>query len=189
MKREDWTSVKSTLRPKVKSGISSIEVPHLDEDGKPTDDPDKAVCWKRLTDPTEIKERLLDRNIKHFGQAEGTLFTTNDLTKHFDYEGTTTDATNLLDGNLEIYNNNEVTDGAIALLNKLSRKPNMKYFDKHISFDEYKKAFQKWNENTSTSPSGRHLGHYKYLLTTDHCEDQYDEVYKDPKDNILKVYY
>ena len=189
MKRADWKTIKQTLRPIVRSGISSVEVPNLDENGSPTDDPDRAVSWKRLTDPTDIEERLLDRNIKHFGQAEGTLFTTNDITKHFEYEGTTTDVRNLLEGDLEIDNYNEVTEGAIALLTKLSNKPNMTNFDDHISFEDFKKALRKWNENTSTSPSGRHLGHYKCLLDTDHCDTKYNEVNKDPRENILKVYY
>lgn len=65
----------------------------------------------------------------------------------------------------------------------------MKHFEDHISFEEFKKALRQWNENTSTSPSGQHLGHYKCLLDVDHCDNQYDEVYKDPQENILKVYY
>ena len=33
-----------------------------------------------------------------------------------------------------------------------------------MTFDEFKKAMRKWNDKTSTSPSVRHLGHYKCLL-------------------------
>jgi hypothetical protein len=33
-----------------------------------------------------------------------------------------------------------------------------------ISFEEFKQALMKWNKMTTTSPSGRHLGHYKLLL-------------------------
>ena len=189
MKQSDWAIVKNTLRPRVKSGISTVEVPNLGVDGLPTDDPEKAVSWKRLTNPIDIEERLLDRNVKHFGQAEGTLFTTNDIMKHFEYEGTTSDVQCLLEGNLEIDNENEATTGAITLMNKLSNKPEMNHFEDDISFLEFRKALRKWKENTSTSPSGRHLGHYKCLLDADHCEDKYDDVHKDPRDDILKVYY
>lgn len=68
IKRADWTTVKGTLRPKVKSGISSVEVPHLDVDGIPTDDPEQAVSWKRLTEPTEIEDRLLERELNILGK-------------------------------------------------------------------------------------------------------------------------
>ena len=43
-----------------------------------------------------------------------------------------------------------------------------------ISVDQYRKAIRNWKESTSTSPSGRHLGMYKALLsnqqiTSDMC--------------------
>ena len=34
----------------------------------------------------------------------------------------------------------------------------------HISTDDVQKGFGKWKESTSTSPSGRHLGHYKAII-------------------------
>ena len=34
----------------------------------------------------------------------------------------------------------------------------------HLDPSDYIKIFSKWNEKTSTSPSGRHLGHYKAIL-------------------------
>ena len=91
----------------------------------PTDDPEQAVSLKYLTNPTDIKERLLDRNIKYFGRADEILFTTEDITKHYDYESATTDVQNLLEGNLIIDNKNNVTTGEIAIMSKLSTKPNM----------------------------------------------------------------
>jgi hypothetical protein len=35
----------------------------------------------------------------------------------------------------------------------------------HTSTADYKNFFTKWNESTSTSPSGKHLGHYKALIS------------------------
>jgi hypothetical protein len=34
-----------------------------------------------------------------------------------------------------------------------------------VTSTDFKSFFNKWNENTSTSPSGKHLGHYKALLS------------------------
>ena len=44
-----------------------------------------------------------------------------------------------------------------------------------ISLDEMKYAFTKWKERTTTSPSGRHLCHYKALTVSD-CEDKNEEM-------------
>jgi hypothetical protein len=61
--------------------------------------------------------------------------------------------------------------------------------DNSISLQEFTRAFAKWNEGTSTSPSGRHLGHYKCLLRPDYCDQLYGQFYSDPRNQIFKVYY
>jgi hypothetical protein len=49
-----------------------------------------------------------------------------------------------------------------------------------ISFEDFVSSFLHWNEHTSTSPSGHHLGIYKSLLTA-HCdsEGEFDDAEKD----------
>jgi hypothetical protein len=32
-----------------------------------------------------------------------------------------------------------------------------------ITFEEFKQAINKWNKNTTTSPIGQHMGHYKII--------------------------
>jgi hypothetical protein len=48
--------------------------------------------WSTIYDPVQIEEKLLARNIAQFGQAEGTLFTTQRLQTMFGYSGTTPSA-------------------------------------------------------------------------------------------------
>ena len=38
--------------------------------------------------------------------------------------------------------------------------------NKHIPPKEFIKGFKKWKESTTTSPSGRHLGHHRSLLSS-----------------------
>jgi hypothetical protein len=73
--------------PSQRSGLSTLEIPDKDANGLPTDNPGKAVTWKTLANPTEIEEKLLDRNIAHFGQANGTLFASPEFQKAFGYSG------------------------------------------------------------------------------------------------------
>ena len=50
---------------------------------------------------------------------------------------------------------------------KKTEQPLIKKVKNKISLDEMKYAFTKWKERTTTSPSGRHLGHYKALTVSD----------------------
>ena len=58
---------------------------------------------------------------------------------------------------------------------KKTEKPLINKVHNKISLDEMKYAFTKWKERTPTSPSGRHLGHYKALIVSD-GEEYNDEL-------------
>jgi hypothetical protein len=75
MRKADWEKLRNIFNPKQRSGISNIEIPDRDANGQSTTDPNKAVTWKKINDPELVETSLLERNIIHFGQAEGTLFT------------------------------------------------------------------------------------------------------------------
>jgi hypothetical protein len=156
MRKADWLLLRNIFNPKQNSDISNIEVPDKDIDCYHTSDSDKAMTWRRLYDPVHIEETLLERNIKHFGQAEGTLFTRTDITEMFDYEGTSTSVNDLLQGKLDSINIPDVTDSACKLLQMLSTENDLPNIENCTSLQEFKNAFAKWNEATSTSPSIRH---------------------------------
>jgi hypothetical protein len=50
-------------------------------------------------------------------------------------------------------------------------------------FDDFKDALHRWKETTSTSPSGRHLGHYISLLKN--INNEKDEI----SDCILRLHH
>jgi hypothetical protein len=50
------------------------------------------------------------------------------------------------------------------ILTKLADGNNLQCNGGDILFQEFCDAICKWRESTTTSPSGRHLGHYKILL-------------------------
>jgi hypothetical protein len=52
----------------------------------------------------------------------------------------------------------------MALLQEKQRDPSL-LWSETISFDEVVAGFLHWRENTPTSPSGRHLGVYRALIT------------------------
>jgi hypothetical protein len=77
------------LKPHHQSGLAMIEIPYLNHLNEETDNPEESVKWQRVSDPSLIEEKLLIRNIKHFGQAKGTLLTSQEVQDQFDYEGVT----------------------------------------------------------------------------------------------------
>jgi hypothetical protein len=164
MRKADWIKLRNIFNPKPKSGVSNIEIPDKDGNGESTTDPDKAITWKRIYDPKQVEACILNRNIQHFGQANGTLFTTTAITDIFDYDGTSPQVEDLLQGNMDINLIPTATESAHILLQTLSKPNTLTSIDICITLQEFNKALRKWNEATSTSPSGRHLGHYKVLL-------------------------
>jgi hypothetical protein len=175
MRKADWLKLRNIFNPKQKSGISNIEIPDKDDQVNPTSDPDKAFTWKRIYDPTQVEAHILEQNVKHFGQAEGTL-------ELFEYDGTSSQTTDLLEGNLDVNMILVTTESARTLLQTLGKKDKLASIENYISLQEFTKAFATWNESTSMSPSGRHLGHYKCLLRSEHLDDLYDEFNTDPRE-------
>jgi hypothetical protein len=104
MRKADWDKVRNSFNPRVRSSLCSLEVPLRDAQGNETYEPDEALTWQRVSDPTQIEACLLARNIKHFGQAEGTLFTRSDIMKLFNYEGTSIHFNKLLEGSYDTDN-------------------------------------------------------------------------------------
>jgi hypothetical protein len=78
--------------------------------------------------------------------------------------------------------------GATTLLNTLSHNKRLPPISTTIFQEEFEKAFKKWSEGTSTSPSGRHLRHYRCLYADDGHSGYKDED-PDSSSIIMGVYY
>ena len=46
----------------------------------------------------------------------------------------------------------------------------------HISVEDMTSGFRKWKESTTTSPSHRHLGHYKSFLVSDSNDENPEHI-------------
>ncbi len=132
-----------------------------------------------------METTLLHRNIKHLGQAQGTAFTTLPISEAHGY-----------DSSLQPILGTQTLTGANTILQKLSDDNQFNPIDDDITFKEIQKGFRSWSDDTSTSSSGRHLGHYRCLLIPDPI-DQDDKATElqdsDPEpplgERILQVYF
>ena len=137
-----------------------------------------------LLDPKDVEEAIILRNIKHFGQAEGTPFTTRDLTDIFGPNGDSQATDDLLRGKLPVINH--LPDAVQRILKKIAENPCLDQIDTEVTTQELKNLFKKWKERTSTSPSGCHLGHWHALQAPD-GKDPTAEGYEDIGENIMTI--
>jgi hypothetical protein len=144
------------------------------------------TTWRRITDQREIETTLLNRNIKHFQQANSTPFANGKLLKTFGYRGVNQASSDLIENN-KLPDELEAEDEFVKLfINKLS-EGKINSIDQDISFEEFKQTIDKWNESTTMSPSRRHLGHYKLISKLQINDENNQQV--NMSENILRTIY
>jgi hypothetical protein len=121
-----------------------------------------------LNCPKEIEFLQRLWNQRHFGQAEtdGTPFTGESMKHKFNWSASTNEAELVLNGE---YNDEEISDITRLFLDNMTRVTEAEDSPKFLTMKEFTGKFRVWRESTSTSPSGRHLGHYKALVA---CTDR-----------------
>jgi hypothetical protein len=133
-----WQSINPAFHKLTKSSLKTIDIPHLDDNLQPTEDPDKAHRWTTITDPVI----LLARNNAHFGQAEGTLFTTQRFQNMFGYGGTTDTAEKFLSKPFYANEFPNMTTGATTLLQLISNNKGLPEISTSINQEEFRRALK-----------------------------------------------
>ncbi|GAX26437.1 hypothetical protein FisN_37Hu013 [Fistulifera solaris] len=167
---QSFTTIRQAIHGMTSGALKTLLVPSEDSD-HPT----------RITDPTEIIERLIARNLEHFHQAHGTVFTQDNLQLICTY----TFETALMELTQLTGNGNEAFDAVVSQLARWSTESD-EQAGLLTGYDLMQK-FRKWRESTSTSPSGRHLGLYKAILkgenpilTSDTSATPYERIQQSP---------
>jgi hypothetical protein len=160
-KAEEMKALHSKLRfisidSNQQSGLSRLEAP-VD----PNQDPKHCQEWKTVDAPEEITTYLLDRNRKQFGQAKGTPFTVSPLSLHVDFSASTVECEAVLMG---AFDSTEIDELTAMILRYCKSLTAIDELHQSISAKDMMSKYKFWPESTSTSPSGRHLGHYRALL-------------------------
>jgi Reverse transcriptase (RNA-dependent DNA polymerase) len=173
-KRADFAKLRTVFKKGKGKGITTLEVPNENGTG-----------YRNITEPTIINNKLLHRNINHFAQAHNKPFTIHPIQKWFEYEGTNSTVVKLIKDQLLPDNIEDLPIYVQEILKQLASGNNLEELSDEIIFDKFIAALSKWNERTTTSPSGRHLGHYK-LLTRLYIFDDNDH---NLSQQILFLYY
>jgi hypothetical protein len=151
--REMWRQVRS-MEDEHDQGVTSVQIP---ADGYLTQ------TWITLDQPEAIGEALIQRNKLHFGQAQGTFPTKTPFSEKITWEADTPYSDLLLEGNIP-FSDDEIDEISKLFLEQFPRTTELDSIPATITKEEWVGKIKVWNEATTTSPSGLHLGHCKCLI-------------------------
>jgi hypothetical protein len=154
--RDMWRKIPSS-KPRSSTGISMIKVPRHPEDNPKNPNTE----FRTVVDPAEMESLLISRNQKHFSQAEHTPLASPHISESLGWGAQLPSADSVLDGSHDLP---ALTPNPHAQLIFQQCKRINPELPATISLEEMQQCYLKWNVNTSTSPSGRHLSHQHILF-------------------------
>ena len=172
---ESYARIKRATKPNSGGGLQRVDVPKRDDDGNIVRDENGLEVREVLLEVDDIHKAILERNRKHFHQADDTPFGGGEentvLYDLIGYTGMSAAAKDIVDdtfmekhgGDIEMLPETEQVIREMAMPEDI--KVLGKKIDCEISEADFISGFKGWRESTSTSPSGRHLGHYKAIVT------------------------
>ena len=128
------------------------------------EDPKKCTQWRNISNPDEIEHYVRLRNRGHFGQAQGTPFTEVPLKHQINWQADTPTCEEILNGYHQIETIDTIPQ-CQSLLDACKVATELDLLPYEITEKDFEGKIKSWNESTTTSPSGRHLGRYKSLYT------------------------
>jgi hypothetical protein len=173
--RHHFASVGQPIKPRQQGSITRLIIPRsrdvtqahlLPEEVWDQCSPDD-IRFEKVIDPLDIQQHLLEYNRRSFRKASTSPFGHGLIHDVLGFNGLTPQATQLLNGVFPAEWAGR-SDVMTTFLQKLARPPSdIPPIDTNITTKVFKQGISAWRESTSTSPSGRHLGHYKALLQDD----------------------
>jgi hypothetical protein len=156
-RQQNFRRLRSIIKPTQSGGLSYVIVPKDFSPDQYPYDPDGVREWEQVHDANDLQEYIQKRNITHFGQAHGTPFTILPLAEQINWSATSKAAEDLIHGMvpLELLSDNIYTNKVLEYIAKRDQLPTI---DTYMTREQVSTGFKKWREDTSTSPSGCHLG-------------------------------
>jgi hypothetical protein len=161
-----WKRIHFLQGNNLKGQFSQVEVPttwpSTEDEFLQNDIENPRTCtdWKTIDDPSEMEFYLQMRNRRHFGQAHGTPFTVSPLSQDINWSATSPDSEKILSGEYSP-DCDDLLDGLIQSFQ--CKDDNAPIIPPELSLKELTSRIKIWDERTTTSPSGLHLGHLKAL--------------------------
>ena len=173
--RTHFQGIRRVVKPSQTSSVSKILVPRVGDDGiSPADnyrllqetDPQQDLIWETVVDRDEMEKHILTYDRDSFRAAAESPLGHGLIYDALTFSGISPASSSLLSGEFpeEWHGNDEVMCEFLASFTIPERVRKKGDIPSIISEDDIRRGFGTWKESTSTSPSGRHLGHYKAIV-------------------------
>jgi hypothetical protein len=152
-------------------GLARVDVPAPIVDGSNTSlvDPKQwKGPWVSITDPAEKAKYVCAVNTKQYNQAQNTPFGSGYLLQQFGMNLEGAASASLLEGSFSVEPGVTLLPETHRMLKRLSTPLKCKSsFPTIITQNEFQTTYRIVKERTSSSVSGRHVGHYKAAAQDD----------------------
>ena len=131
--------------------------------------PDGPQRWDSVIDRTAVEEHLLSYNRSSFRAAAASPCGNGSVLEELTFSSLSPAGTDLLNGVFppQWYGNDGLLRDLFASFAAPSSVRKHKPILTSVTEADVKRGFGRWREATSTSPSGRHLGHYRAIIQDD----------------------
>ena len=188
--RSKFSNIRRVVKPTTTSSLSKIMIPasesfnpesdsmyqYLQEDTQ-----HESMLWETIVEREEIERHLLNYNQESFRAAASSPCGHGIIHDALTFTSLSSDSERLLRGeippewNIDDIQLRELLASFTIPQHVRDQPP----IQTTVTSDDVKNCFKAWKEATSTSPSGRHLGHYKAIIAHPvllHCFVQFMNI-------------
>ena len=166
--KRQFRRIRTTLGRLKSGGLAGVDVPILTSDGE-------ISGWRSITKPEQLNDVITARNRKHLHQAAPTSMGNGEGYDLFHGEDRHDTAKKVLAGELEwrhpVEEVNRFIDNLQTAFDEEKLQEEARKINAPVTVGEFRHYFKKKKESTESSPSGRHIGHYKAILDNDEIVD------------------
>ena len=174
--RSKFANIRRVVKPTVTSALTKVLIPAASEQFNSESDSvyhhlqsnteHDSMLWETIVDRSEIERHILNYNRESFKAASSSPCGHGVIYDAITFTSLSPASEKLLRG--EIPSDWDMDDlqlraflASFAIPEHVQDQPPI---TTTITEEEVKQCFKSWKEATSTSPSGRHLGHYKAII-------------------------
>ena len=169
-------AIRQIVNPSEYSPLSKIKVPRKKDDPNPTEpgqvhdllknNAPENLIWDTVISQKEIEEHLLKYNREAFRAAAESPCGKGVIHDALKFTSISQEAEELLQGIIppEWHGDKSILREFLASFQIPETVLESEPLPTEVTSEDITRGFKGWKESTSTSPSGRHLGHYKAII-------------------------
>jgi len=123
--------------------------------------------WQTITDPATIAKHVCAANTRQYHQAHKTPCGMEPLASHLGYKAEMSGSEDIIQGRgIPSEINSTLLPETAAIFHTLTTLANLNHpkVNTQITPEQFKSCYKLMDKRTSSSPSGRHIGHYKVAI-------------------------